>query len=246
MTNGEKSGGHLSAELLLDYFETKLAADRERSVEEHLAECHECAAVGREVYAFHHVWQWSAPAHGRVQLREVLSEAVRKAAAEAESAPLRQRLERWARDWSGRAEAALHVITEVSASARRAVGRPLDDLARPGSEWSFQTEPSAVPVRGAASDEQASAVLTTALTPGKPRARVVVHAAEHGEVVVRLDGVPREQAAPIILLIAVGGALTVRVAEASRQPGADYRIARFTEVTPGDYLVAFEPMVDAD
>ena len=44
----------------------------------------------------------------------------------------------------------------------------------------------------------------------------------------------------------MSGAMTVRVAEAARQVGGDYRIARFTDVTPGEYLVAFEPMPDAD
>ena len=84
MTSIDRPDRHPGAEELLDYFEQKLPDDVERGVEEHLAVCAECAAVGREVHAFHRVWLWTAAAHGKAQLRELLADAVRRAAAERE------------------------------------------------------------------------------------------------------------------------------------------------------------------
>jgi hypothetical protein len=148
MTSIDRPDRHPGAEELLDYFEQKLPDDVERGVEEHLAVCAECAAVGREVHAFHRVWLWTAAAHGKAQLRELLADAVRRAAAESESASLRRRLEGWGRAWSGLAGGPAW-SRKLWRTRHRALARTLADLARPGSEWSFEAEAVAVPVRAA-------------------------------------------------------------------------------------------------
>jgi hypothetical protein len=235
------AGAHFTAEELLDYFESRLGEARERAVEEHLGSCSLCAEAGREVYAFHEVWQWPAERHGRFHLASLLQDALATAAAEAASEGWRRRLEAWRRAGAARAEAALQVAIEASEKASRAAARMIDSLSRPDGQWRFVAESVPAAVRGPASEATGSAVLTTQVNPGMPRARIAVHAGERGEIVVRLDDVPREVTSPLILLISIGGALTVRVAEASFQPGRSYRIARFTDVAPGDYVVAFEP-----
>jgi hypothetical protein len=241
MTAGGTSDVHVAAEVLLDYFGGKVGEARERSVEEHLGSCALCAALAREVCAFNEVWQWPAEVHGRLQARRLLAQALAVAASETADAGWRRRLQGWRREWSGRAEAALHVVLELTDDAARAAGRALDSLARPDAEWRFAAEPAPAAVRGPAGEESGSAILTTAVTPGKPRARIAVHAGERGEIVVRLDDLPSQASSPLVLLISIGGALTVRVAEAAARPGRAYRIARFTDVAPGEYVVAFEP-----
>lgn len=81
----------------------------------------------------------------------------------------------------------------------------------------------------------------TAVTPQNPRARLAVPVGEQGEIVVRLNHLPREMVSPLVLLIATDGSHTVRVSEAAARIGQEYRIARFNDVAPGEYIVAFEP-----
>jgi hypothetical protein len=240
MTEVPATGGHYEPEELLDYFEAKLTEGGELSVEEHLSSCERCGELAREVYAFHEVWQWPAEEHGCLLLGRLLQQALAKAEAETDRATWRQRLQRWRGDWAGKAEAALQIVMEASENTSRAMARAIDSLARPDGQWRFAPA-SGVPVRGVTGAESLSALLTTAVTPGKPRARVAVRAGVQGEIVVRLDELPHEMTSPLVLLIATGGALTVRVSEAAAPVGQEYRIARFNDVAPGEYLVAFEP-----
>lgn len=237
------SAPHLQAEQLLEYFEEKLSDERQRQIEEHLALCDSCAVLARGVRLFDEAWTWTAEQHGALQQRELLARALE--AAGAESPALRDRLRAWRERWGGLAEAGLRVAIEVSGAAARVVAESLDVLARPGSGWHFAPAPQAVSARGQAGDASASALLTTPLAPARPRARVAVRGGRSTEVEIRLDDLTPDAGSPIVLLIRLEETLDaslVRVAEAERRPGVTYRIARFADVAPGEYVIAFEPL----
>ena len=245
MTVGEQSTAHPSTDELLDYFEAKLSDEPERLMEEHLARCAACTAAAREVYSFHEVWTgWTAQAHGDAYLRGTLAAALGDVEARVTNPAWRERLQRWRVRWAGAAEAGLRVAMQVTEQATRVVAEGLEGLTRPGSVWQFAPAYQAVPIRGAGPEAQSSAVLTTAITPGKPRARVAVRGGETSEIVVRVDDVEPGAAAPLVVLVATGpgGAAATRVTEVERQPATGYFIARFEDVPPGEYVVAFEPL----
>ncbi|MCK6554922.1 hypothetical protein L6Q96_10135 [Candidatus Binatia bacterium] len=234
---------HASLDDLLDLFEARLADQRERAVEEHIAECAECTRLARQVYAGEIVvGGWTAGKHGRAQLRAVFARALADTAAQPGTA-WSGRLERWHRRWSDAAEAAARVVIEGTAAAGRVLAVGLDALSRPGSDWHFSPEPQAVPVRGATDETTDSAVLTTPVSAGGLRARVAVIGGDEGEIAVRVDDAPPGAPLPIVLLVDSAAAVpAVRVAALERQPDTSYAVARFEDLPPGDYVVALEPM----
>ena len=242
MTDGG-SAPHLQADELLEYFEEKLSDERQRQLEEHLARCDSCTLLARGVRLFDEAWTWTAEQHGVLHQRQLLARALE--AAGAESPALRDRLRAWRERWGGLAEAGLRVAVEMSGAAARVVAESLDTLARPGSAWHFAPAPQAVNARGETGDASASALLTTPLAPATPRARVAVRGGLSTEVEIRLDDLTPDASSPIVLLIRLGEPLDaprVRVSEAEPRPGVTYRIARFADVAPGEYLIAFEPL----
>jgi hypothetical protein len=63
-----------------------------------------------------------------------------------------------------------------------------------------------------------------------------------GEVVVRVDALPAGRRAPLVLLMPLTATTSPRVQELTRPRGARYWLARFEQVPPGEYAVAFEPL----
>ena len=238
----DSRAAHLLADELLDYFEEKLPDKRQCEVEEHLANCDPCTAMARNVRAFDEAWDWTAEGHRALYQRELLARALE--AAETDKPALRDRLRTWRQRWAGLAEAALRVAVKASAATVSVVAEGLDGLARPGSTWRFSPAEQAQSARGAPADETVSALLTTAVRPATPRARVAVRGGQMTEVEVRIDDLAPDAPSPVVLLIALelGQARSVRVVEAERRPGATYHIARFSNLAPGEYVVAFEPL----
>ena len=81
------------------------------------------------------------------------------------------------------------------------------------------------------------------------RPRVAV-SGDRGEIVVRLDDVPRGEEPPLVLLVPTGPTPARLQSEARGEPllgtpqpspGSDAWIARFEGLGPGDYLIVFEP-----
>ncbi len=71
---------HISPEQLADYFSGELSEDEEATLEEHLAECAECAERARNVYGLSLVVdQWTARAHGEAYRRDLLVTALAQA-----------------------------------------------------------------------------------------------------------------------------------------------------------------------
>jgi anti-sigma factor RsiW len=237
--------GHATPDELLDYFEAKLPDERERVIEEHLAVCNACTQTARQVFSLHEVWnRWTARAHGEVYARDRLRAAIAQAEQQTTNPLWRERLRAWRLRWAGRAEAALRLATETSAEVSRAAAETLDALTRPGSVLVFAPVRQAGPVRGEATEQQRSAVLSTTLRPGHPRARVVVEAGQSGTVTVRVDEVRPGETAPLVLLSGMTATRTavLQVKEVEPQPGVAYAIARFDDLPPGEYVLAFEPL----
>lgn len=181
---------------------------------------------------------------GEAYLHTVMARALEAAQERVEKQAWRERLRQWRERWAGRAEGAIRVILEAPGQAARIVTEDLEALVRPGGLWQFAPAPVPILTKGAVrvrGGKAAPPPATVALAPGTPQARVAV-TGEIGEVVVRIDELPPGQTPPLVLLIPTKEGSEPKV-EALEQPkGVVYLIARFENVEPGDYLVAFEPM----
>lgn len=230
---------------LLEYFEEKVSDEYAQVLEGHLAICDVCTARAREVYAFHELWSgWTATAHGRAHQHELVAEALRRATTS--SADWKERLQRWRTQWRGLSEAALGFVMKGTAETANVVARSVDALMRPGSPWTLQPAWGADIARGDGLERQDEAELVTIPTPGHPTARVVVRAAERGEVEIRIDGLEPDAEPPLALLVAAGADASVpRITQAARIGEKPYCIARFVDVVPGEYLVLVEPLATA-
>ena len=62
--NVETVPEHPPAAVLLEYFEHRLPEEKEKEVEEHLAECDQCTARARKTRGFVSIWHnWTARSH---------------------------------------------------------------------------------------------------------------------------------------------------------------------------------------
>jgi hypothetical protein len=240
---------HYANEELTSYLAMELSEAREMEIEEHLAVCDECTARAREAHLLTSlVQQWTAHAHGEAYRRDLLARALAQLEAHEANPAWRERLRHWRERWAGRAEAAVRVVVAAPGAASRVVTEGLDALLRPGATWQFGAAPAAMPVRGVVAREAAPPPVTVALASGAAPARVAVNDAAR-EIVARLEALPvgadpREP--PFVALIP-----TTEGAEPRRQPlerrrGATYWVARFADVSAGDYMVVFEPPREED
>jgi hypothetical protein len=226
---------HITPVELLEYFESKLSEERQKTIEEHFAECDSCTHAARQTRVFEELWPWTAQEHGELYQRALLDRALE--CAEAETPPnLLERLRRWRREGLGRAAAGLRLVLEKS----RVVA---SSLSRPTSPWRFELVAQAVPVRGTSSESTPSALLRTITEPGRPSARVAVQAGKSGEIVIRVDGLAAGEPSPLVLLIDTSSAPPlVRTAQVEGDASLGYRIARFEALPEGEYLLLFAPL----
>jgi hypothetical protein len=134
---------------------------------------------------------------------------------------------------------------EAPGQASQIVTSGLDTLLRPGTGWQFSLAPAPMPTRGLRGRGAVPPPPPTAIASldGAAQARVAV-GSERREVVIRVDRLPADRPVPLVLLVPLGDG-EPRVAAPEPQPNVDYAIARFDDVPPGQYVVAFEPTVDA-
>ncbi len=236
---------HIPGERLADYTARRLSEAEELDVETHLAECDECSEVARGGLLVGDVWDtWTAQTHGQAYLASRLSQAIRQAQLTTANAGWQVRLASWADEWTGRVEAAVRVVMETPGSASRVVTEGLEALSRPGTGWQFAAVPVGMPSRGPRAQGAGSSP-TIALASGTSQARVAVGGARR-EIVVRLDAVPEDRQPPLVLLVPVTQDGEPRLAVPEQQPGAPYLLARFENVPAGEYVVAFEPLPNAN
>jgi hypothetical protein len=246
---GESSGPHVAPDTLADYYAMSLAEDEAMRLEKHLMECQQCTEVARDVHRFSEALDsWTASSHGAAArsearaasgIREILMRSIRAAQERVEDPLSRERLASWARRWEGQAVAAARVVMEGPGIASRILTESFDTLSGRGSSWQLMPASAATPIRGTLGTPGSSEALV-ALTPGAPPARIEV-SGERGDIVVRLQLLPRGQTPPLVLLVDSRRDAPPRVEEPRQEPGLPYLLAHFKGVVPGDYLVAIEP-----
>lgn len=242
MMSSQANNVHLDPAELADYFAGLLSEDRESSIEGHFAECQHCTTQARRFHSFNQVWdRWTAQAHGEASWRAVLGKALHVTA---KAHPhWRERLRHWRTHWAGKAEAAVRVVMEAPGKTSHVVTEGLEALVRAGGRWQFGRAPGLVPTRGGQLHGPATpSPATVALAPGKSKAWVAVSGED--EVSVRVEEWPAGQPAPLVLLIPTVGTGELQAQELKKTRGATYLIARFEDIPPGEYVVAFEPVED--
>lgn len=229
---------HTTFEEIFDWVEGSLNEDREIALCQHLAECDECVALSRRVAAMHEGWgAWTAAAHGSAMLQAKLLEALENVELEPSAVGWRDRLFRWREHCAGASEGAVRLLMDEKSRAARAITEGLDAVLRPTPMWAFSAVAPATAVRGAGPD---SGMAPVAIAPGDSPAKVAVRGGSQGEVQVRVDKLEPGMSPPLILLLSLNGERQ-QIKELERPAGASYWIARFRNLPPGDYLVAFEP-----
>ncbi len=229
---------HLGLEEFLDYFNSDALPEKQDRVEQHLAVCDACTELGRQVYASTLlVDRWTKGIERSNLAPQILYPALVTLIERTSDPTLVERLRNWANVWSGRAEGAIRMTIEASTKASRIVTDGMEEFLVPGARWQFALATADTPVRGESNVETVS----LALAPGTPQARVAV-SGESGEVEVRVDHLPSNQRAPLVILTSVGEEFEPQVNELRRAPGTPYWIARFDGLEPGEYVVALEPM----
>ena len=240
---GNEQPGHLTVDELDEYFEGELGEEQEEKLEEHLAECSECTEQARKMYILTHALsQWTARAHGEAYARVALVEGMRQAEARVVTdATWRERIRRWRERRDAAAEEVVRVVMGAAGTASSVVSAGLEAIARPAT-GAVLTH-AAVRTRGSVRRRggDAEAPTSVAVTPGRLQASVQVR--EEGRlVVVTVDDLPEDDAPPLVLLVAIAEETDPVVKELESEPGAERLIARFEDLVPGDYLVAFEPL----
>lgn len=232
---------HPSEETLLAYAGDTLPDEEQELVEVHIAACDLCAGVARQAFEFDQLLSYSAKEHGDILRRAAVEEALaaQEAAAVGE---VRDRLTHWRSRWAGRAETAARIVFDSARAGAEVMAEGLDSLLRPGSPWELSPAAGAA-VRGTETPTD-SALLTTSLSPGAPRARLAIQGGDSPEITVRIDGVPLDER-PLVLLTATAPAdpNLVRLVRADPAPGGGaYLLARFEDLPQGQYVVAVEPL----
>lgn len=124
--------GHPHFEVLSEYFLGSLPEHRAGRLEEHLAECEECAARARKMFELSSAWtSWTAEAHGAAYWLWRQREALFEAQQHTSGLDLQQRLAAWREQGQGFCEGAVRVLKDANASAVRLVSEGLAALLRP-------------------------------------------------------------------------------------------------------------------
>lgn len=231
---------HISAERMLDYMAGALNDEQEEMIEVHIAHCNECTAQARRLERVDHFMeQWTARDHGQVLTQLRLANALNELSEKIENLDMKERLKIWLSKWTNKAEAALSIIVEETGRASRIITEGLEAMVRPDGMWEFELKPAAVPVRGAGT-QRGAPITAVSLSPGKPQVRVRLSA--ENEIAIRVDAFPEDRTPPLVLLIPAKKDAEAMVNALQRQQDKTCLSARFHDVPPGAYIVAFEPI----
>jgi hypothetical protein len=243
----ESSVQHILPEELTDYFAATLSTDREVEIEEHLAVCEACTEQARRVQVFSYVWDsWTAQAHGAAYQQAALATALQQVQAQVQDPGLRARLQHWQDAWAGRAAAAVRLVWEAPGHAVRLVTEGLEALVGPRETWDFVLATRAVRTRGGPVRGATRTRGQTPLTPRKPQARLRVQGTPQAALEIHVEDFP-PGLTPLVLLIPMHAGRKPQVTQLERpQGGPPSLVARFANIAPGDYVVAFEPMEPSD
>jgi anti-sigma factor RsiW len=246
----EKRPDCVTAEELVDYFDHRLEAGRERRLEEHLAVCEDCSGMAREVYALSMKWdQWTARAHADAcatearSLRALLDQALSRIT-KMNVVLSQKQLERWAAG----AEGAVKVIIGEAANISRIVTEGLEMLLRPSAGWRFapvEVSPRGIGPSSSGGPGRVTQVETSELSPSRMRALVAMDAAA-GKITVSVENYPANRNYPDVLLVPMSEGAEPELGKwkSVYDPGSKTvnLYAEFSRRKPGEYFIAFEPL----
>jgi hypothetical protein len=148
----------------------------------------------------------------------------------------RERLARWRDRQMEHAGAAVRVIVEAPGAASRVLAEGLTPLTQPGA-LGFAAAPA--PIRGRQVRRAGPPPALTVAVGDTPTHVLVDETSD--AIVVRVDDLPPADRRPLVLLVPLAGG-TPRAEPLAPPPGGAYLSARFADVPPGEYVVAFEPL----
>jgi hypothetical protein len=136
-----------------------------------------------------------------------------------------------------------HSITDAVKNAARSVGEGTEDLLTTSFAFWTGFEQASVRVRGSGSKPAPGEIRVKPFTENLPEGSVVQLSVDdnEGEIVVRVDHFPPSNTPPLLMLARIGEEGQTRVEGLERVYQADYLIARFEGIDPGDYIITFEP-----
>jgi hypothetical protein len=244
---------HPELDEILDYFESAPGEETsereaaEEALERHFAECDECAAIARRVHVSRKLLDaWSLPKRGSLEASNpTLARSLANLIERTASTEWRQRLRVWADKWSGMGEGAVRMVLEGPNRAARIITDGLDDFLRTGALWKFALEPvvlTSVRGRDAADRGKPSKApnISVAVARGASSARIAI-TSDVGQVEVRVDDLPPDTKAPLVLLVPTTGEHAAQVMELQCPEGSSHWEAVFEHLQAGEYLVLFEP-----
>jgi hypothetical protein len=139
----------------------------------------------------------------------------------------------------------VRLVWDTPQRAVRLVTEGLEAFVMPGEAWQFALATGAVRTRGGQGRGATRTRGLTPLTPSKPQARLQVRGTAQQELVIHVEGLPPGPT-PLVLLMPMQAGRAPQVTElVQSQAGTSSLIARFIDVTPGNYVVVFEPLEQA-
>jgi anti-sigma factor RsiW len=229
---------HYTPEELADYFDDEMSDDEISEVRDHLGRCKACLELANRVSErMLLVEEWTARAPGEASLPGRVAGALEEARRVPEVGTVwGERLARWGR--VGITEGgAVRVIIQRLADAPRLVTRVVTRLLLSGATPEFALEglrtrrPGAVRVLGESRPSQAEAVTDASAGETPP---------PEGDLVVRVPSLPPGPA-PLVAVVSLASEAPALLQELQRPSGETAWVARFEDLPPGEYVVAFEP-----
>jgi hypothetical protein len=232
---------HITPEELANYFAARLPEARQEEIEMHLGGCDACTDEARQFRAFSAIWDdWTMHAREEAWEQVALATALQQARGQVDNPQWAERLRHWQTHWARQAQAAVRLVLKAADRTAQLITEGLETLTTPGPAWDFALGAASVRVRGRGDRGPTPA-------PSTPQARLRVRETAPGaqELQLRVEALPSHQSPPLVLLIPIDTETPPLVAELMPTPDGTSFVARFREVTPGEYLVAVEPIRDA-
>lgn len=224
---------------LVDYFDGLLPSERQRAIEEHLADCPACVERGRMARSFLEKWsQLSAARHGASYWRDRAEAALESLSTSGASDWVLHRLRVWARLWRGAAEIA--VLLEGGASFGI---ETVASLVRSGSPVRLSPAPASIRVRGTPVD----GIRSVAVEAQAQHVRVELTEAEASQsVTVTVGSLMPGNRVPLVVLMPLDEGSSPVLLQMKPGPAARQFTAHVGDVRAGNCLLLVEPSPETE
>jgi hypothetical protein len=231
---------HIRSEELADYFTVNVSEERAEAIEEHLAECAQCAEEARQWHQFASLWQsWTAQAHGKAYQQAYLVRALQRVQKRTLPLSFQERVQRWLEYVRTKTGAVIRVAVQTGENMSRAVSEGLETLLTPPHPVQPVRVRGGLRTRGGQTRGGTTPRTMVPLSGENPLARVEVRG-DSGIIEVHIAQRLQGQRLPLVLLVPMQDEVEPRVQTLLQENASEY-YACFEDVRPGAYLVAFEP-----